>query len=82
MYLSSEGRESMYVSGVPYGLILPFPIKQSATATSSDQDVNKWPSLHLLVRPPCDTTDDLVAMECYNEGLSRLELGVGRAAPC
>lgn len=66
------------MSRVPGCLILPFPIKKSATEINSDQDENKWLSLHLLVGPPCDTTDDLIVREFYNEGLPRLELELGR----
>lgn len=63
---------------VPWGLILLFLPEESATTTSSDQDVNMRPSLHLLVGPPHDITDDL------NQGTLNWRspnTGVGKAAP-
>ena len=63
---------------VPWGLILLFLQEESATKTSSEWEVNTGPSLHLLVGPPCDTTDDL------NQGTLNWRspnTGVGRAAP-
>ena len=63
---------------VPWGLIPLFLSEESATTTSSDQDVNTRPRLHLLVGPPHDITDDL------NQGTLNWRssnTGVGRAAP-
>ena len=40
-------------------LLLLFLPEESSAATRSDQDVNKWPDLHLLLGSPCDITDDL-----------------------
>ena len=63
---------------VPWGLILLFSPEESATTTSSDRDVNTGPSLHLLVGPPHDITDDL------NQGTLNwrsLNTWVERAAP-
>lgn len=54
------------------------PYKEVSAETNSDQDENKWPSLHLLVGLPCDTTHDLIVREFYNEGLPRQELELGR----
>ena len=39
-------------------LLLLFLPEESAATTRSDQDVNKWPGLHLLLGSPCDITDD------------------------
>ena len=63
---------------VPWGLILPFLPEESATTTSSEQGINKWPNLHLLVGPPCDIPDDLKqgALNWRSPNT-----GVGRAAP-
>ena len=63
---------------VPWGLILLFLSEESATTTSSDWDVNTGPSLHLLVGPPRDITDDL-NHEILNWRFPNT--GVGRAAP-
>ena len=63
---------------VPWGLILLFLQEESATKTSSEWEVNTGQSLHLLVGPPCDTTDDL------NQGTLNWRspnTEVGRAAP-
>ena len=40
-------------------LLLLFLPEESSAATRSDQDVNKWPDLHLLLGSPCDITDTL-----------------------
>ena len=40
-------------------LLFLFLPEESSAATRSDQDVNKWPDLHLLLGSPCDTADDL-----------------------
>ena len=63
---------------VLWGLILLFLPEESATTTSSDWDVNTGPSLHLLVGPSHDITDDLNQRTLNWRSPNT---GVGRAAP-
>ena len=63
---------------VLWGLILLFLQEESATTTSSYWDVNTGPSLHLLVGPSHDITDDLNQRTLNWRSPNT---GVGRAAP-
>ena len=75
---NSEAGDWLYVSCVPWSLILLFLPEKSATTTRWEQNVNKGPSLHLLAGPPCDITDDLKLLVLNQRSPN---IGVGRAAP-
>ena len=40
-------------------LLFLFLPEESSAATRWDQNINKWPDLHLLLGSPCDIADDL-----------------------
>ena len=59
-------------------LLFLFLPEESAAATRSDQEVNKWPGLHLLLGPPFDITVEL-AKRALNWRSPKTE--AGRSAP-